>query len=69
MNIYKYIYESGLIASGCWDKFDDYDQKALEKFAELIVQECAEVANKHMTECEDINYGVGNVILRTFGVK
>lgn len=39
MNIDKYVYESGLIASGCWDKFDDYDQKALEKFAELIVRD------------------------------
>lgn len=35
------MYQSGLTASGCWDKMDDYDHKAIEKLAELIVQECA----------------------------
>jgi len=40
-----------------------------EKFAELVVKECAEIANKHMIDCEDINYGVGTVIRRTFGVE
>lgn len=34
------MYEAGLTASGCWDKMDDYDRKAIEKFAELIVEEC-----------------------------
>lgn len=50
MNIDKYVYESGLIASGCWDKFDDYDQKALEKFAELIVRECGMIADDYRDE-------------------
>lgn len=36
----KLIYESGLVAQGCWDKFDEYDKQALNKFAELIVREC-----------------------------
>lgn len=35
------MYQSGLTASGCWDEMDDYDHKAIEKLAELIVQECA----------------------------
>lgn len=43
----KQIYESGLIAQGCWDKFDDYDKQALNKFAELIVRDCAEIAYKY----------------------
>ena len=47
MNIDKYVYESGLIASGCWDKFDDYDKQALEKFAELIVKKCAYLVNDY----------------------
>ena len=34
------MYRAGLTAQGCWDSMDDYDQKAIEKFAELIVQEC-----------------------------
>ena len=38
------MYKSGLTASGCWDQLDEYDRKAIEKFAELIVRECVEVA-------------------------
>ena len=38
------MYKSGLTASGCWDQLDEYDRKAIEKYAELIVKECAEVA-------------------------
>ncbi len=34
------MYHSGLTAQGCWDEMDDYDRKAIEKFAELIVREC-----------------------------
>ena len=37
------IYESGIIAQGCFDK---YDVDALKKFAELIVQECARVIDR-----------------------
>ena len=39
------MYKSGLTASGCWDQLDEYDRKAIEKFGELIVLECAEIAN------------------------
>ena len=35
------MYRAGLTAQGCWDSMDDYDQKAIEKFAQLIVRECA----------------------------
>jgi hypothetical protein len=34
------MYHAGLTAQGCWDSMDDYDHKAIEKLAELIVQEC-----------------------------
>ena len=34
------MYHSGLTAQGCWDEMDEYDRKAIEKFAELIVREC-----------------------------
>lgn len=47
MNIDKYVYESGLIADGCWDKFDDYDKKALEKCIELVVMECIDKIETH----------------------
>jgi hypothetical protein len=35
------IYLSGLTAQGCWDELDEYTQQGIEKFAELIVRECA----------------------------
>ena len=37
------MYRAGLTAQGCWDKFDEYDKQALNKFAELIVRECVQV--------------------------
>ena len=37
------MYHAGLTAQGCWDEMDDYDRKAILKFAELIVKECIEV--------------------------
>ena len=41
MEIDKLMYHAGLTAQGCWDEMDEYDRKAIEKFAELIVRECA----------------------------
>lgn len=35
------MYHSGLVATGCWDEMDAYDREAVERFAELIVKECA----------------------------
>lgn len=34
------LYQAGLTAQGCWDEMDDYTKQGIEKFAELIVQEC-----------------------------
>jgi len=44
---------------------DSYDKK----FAELIIRECAEVANDHNSEAEGITLGVGRVIKEHFGVE
>jgi len=35
------LYQSGLTAQGCWDELDDYAREGIERFAELIVQDCA----------------------------
>jgi hypothetical protein len=48
-----------------WIALDD----ELEKFAELIVRECAEIANDHNSEAEGITLGVGRVIKEHFGVE
>jgi len=39
----KLMYHAGLTAQGCWDEMDEYDRKAIEKFAELIVKECIDI--------------------------
>jgi len=41
------LYQAGLTAQGCWDELDDYARQGIEKFAELIVQECAGYMYKH----------------------
>lgn len=35
------MYRAGLTAQGCWDEMDDYDRRAVERFARLIVDECS----------------------------
>ena len=40
------LYQAGLTAQGCWDELDDYAKECIEKYAELIVKECGEVAYK-----------------------
>lgn len=41
------MYRAGLTAQGCWDSMDSYDKEAIEKFAELIVQECVNTLEFH----------------------
>ena len=40
------MYQAGLTAQGSWDSMDPYDQQAIERFAELIVQECVRYFNE-----------------------
>lgn len=54
MNFEKQIYESGLIAQGCWDEMDSYMHAAVEKFGELIVRRCiSEVAMMGVAQWEN----------------
>jgi hypothetical protein len=41
----------------------------INKFAELIVRECANVANQHMEHNEGTDYNVGGKIKQHFGVQ
>jgi hypothetical protein len=46
------------------DEFrEDFD---IEKFAELIIDECALVANEHVEEAEGVHLGVGRRIKQHF---
>jgi hypothetical protein len=65
----KLIYESGLVAQGCWDKFDEYDKHALNKFAELIVRECAQVAFEGDLKRAIGQWGSHSDILKHFEVE
>jgi hypothetical protein len=59
------LYQSGLTAQGCWDELDDYAKQGIEKFAKLIVRECADIAtiNQHQYN------SVGDYVLKHFGVE
>jgi hypothetical protein len=54
------MYQAGLTAQGCWDEMDGYDHTAIEKFAELIVQECIKATGN----CA----GTGDMIKEHFGI-
>jgi hypothetical protein len=54
------LYHSGLTAQGCWDELGTYEQEAIEKFAELLVKECAQLARD--TDLEDVEGGDSAVL-------
>jgi hypothetical protein len=68
------MYHAGMTAQGCWDEMDSYQREAVEKFAELIVRECADIARN--TDLEDVEGGdsavlraAGEQIKQHFGVE
>ena len=66
------MYRAGLTAQGCWDSMDDYDHRAIEKFAELIIMECCDCLNARAQQIGDVTTTVGTVgkiIKEHFGVK
>ena len=60
------MYRAGLTAQGCWDSMDQYNREAIEKFAELIVRECAELADEPTSRPFE---SYGEKIKKHFGVK
>ena len=62
------IYDSGLIASGCWEDLDTYTQEAIERLFQMTVLECAEfVSNDRQND--DYGVFVANKIKEHFGVE
>ena len=45
----------------------EFTPEKLEKFAELIVQECANIAARNQTE--DMDWDIGEIIKEHFGVE
>jgi len=65
-------YHSGLVAQGCWDELDEYDREAIQRFGELIVKECAEIADierPNSIGCGYITKTKGMLIREHFGVE
>ena len=60
-NTYKHIDDP----EGDLERFE-FDK---QKFAELIVRECAEFANEHNEEIEGVTLGVGQALKKHFGVE
>ena len=60
------MYRAGLTAQGCWDEMDSYDRQAIEKFAELIVQEILVTCIEHPTWTGRM---IGEQIKQHFGVE
>jgi len=68
----KLHYHSGLVAQGCWDELDEYDRAAIIRFGELIVRECAEIADVERPNsigCGYITKTKGMLIKEHFGVE
>ena len=57
------MYRAGLTAQGCWDEMDEYDRKAIETFARLIVKECIRIDE------ENRDAAPGVEIARHFGIE
>ena len=65
-NFEKQIYESGLIANGCWDELDEYTKECIQIFGEMIVEECAQHF-AHSDKCppgENVYHCTGNWIAK-----
>ena len=59
--IRELIKQAGTDCSGKW-----MGMGHVEKFAELIIDECALVANEHVEEAEGVHLGVGRKIKQHF---
>ena len=68
------LYQAGLTAQGCWDELGTYEQEAIEKFAELIVKECANqcdllLDHKISSEWARGTHDCSKAIRKHFGVE
>ena len=63
-NIKHLIEQAGTDISGKWISLNN-----AEKFAELIVAECANFANDHNSEVEGVTLGVGQALKQHFGIE
>lgn len=46
------LYDSGLVAQGCWDEMDSYDQEAIVSAIKLTAQRCFEISQNFVIKQE-----------------
>jgi hypothetical protein len=63
------MYEAARVAAGQEHQFETTNLDVAEKFAELIVKECADIAQEHNKSPVKSIYAVGHVIREHFGVE
>ena len=63
------LYNSGLTSQGCWDKLDEWDREAVLKFGELIVKECADIAQETRWAVPPRQEQIARAIRQHLGVK
>ena len=62
------IYDSGLIASGCWEDLDTYTQEAIERLFQMTVLECSVALNPMLRDMISRGQAV-ELIKQHFGVE
>jgi hypothetical protein len=63
----NFIYDSGLIAQGCWDELDDYAKQAIERYGKLIAEECVRLCEQG-TDTQMTSSGAAQMIKLKFGL-
>jgi hypothetical protein len=62
------LYRAGLTAQGCWDELGTYEQDAIERLYQLMVEEFSVFARQHNLENADRSYMIHQAVKRHFGV-
>ena len=62
------MYDAGLTAQGAWDSMDQYQCDAVMKFAELIIEDCANLFPLTFTD-EQYQRRIDKTIRKHFGVQ
>jgi len=63
------MYQAGMTAQGCWDEMDGYQREAVEKFAALIVRECANYLENEYGKSIITGNDAADFIRKHFGVE
>jgi len=63
------LYKAGLTAQGCWEDLDTYTQEGIEKFAQLIIEQCGQACINMGNDYEIKSAGQYQAELFAFAIK